>query len=174
MLVFVLPSHGDAVGPLNIRISPNGARCAVPTFEGISVYNTHSGEKLSHFTETHPNENGPPGPLTFSAVNAVAFSPDGKKLASAGSTLRIWDTDTGELQHAADKDLGSINRLIFSPDGKKLATAGGWDLTGHLWDMDTGGLKKTFKMHTGEVRDIAFSPDGHTLTTASRDKTIKL
>ncbi len=156
-----IDKHTESVTALALSPGPNPKFLAAGTVDWqVRLWDAQTGAFLRKLTG-HP-----------SAVNAVAFSPDGKTLASAGSTLQLWDVATGELRHADDTDLGSIAHLVFSPDGKTLASSG-WDFTVRFWDARTGTLKKTLNAYTDEVRSIAFSPDSQVLATASMDKTIR-
>jgi Tol biopolymer transport system component len=115
-------------------------------------------------------------PLTLqhrSVMYAVAFSPDGHRLATAGAerTARIWDTLSGAKTLSVAHPFGSgrLRTLAFSPDGRQLAT-GSDDKTARVWDA-TSGQQLTTVTHRGRVWGLAFSPDGRKLATGSDDKT---
>jgi uncharacterized protein (TIGR03067 family) len=102
-----------------------------------------------------------------SAVRAVAFSPDGKRVAGAcddGSVL-IRDAETGKVLMAPGRGHGALAAVAFSPDGKLLA-AGGADRSVRLWDVATGKEVRSFGGHAVKVTAVQFSPDGRTLLTA--------
>jgi len=110
-------------------------------------------------------------------VNAVAFSPDGKTLATGSRdiTIRLWQVD----QPSADPIVlhgheSYVNAVAFSPDGKTLASAS-WDKTIRLWPVDQPSADPIV-LHGYEsyVNAVAFSPDGKTLASASVDKTIRM
>jgi WD40 repeat protein/serine/threonine protein kinase len=123
-------------------------------------------------------------PLTFrghsSWVIAVAFSPDGKQIASASSVLKnalgeikIWERATGRVLHTLLGHVGPVVGVAFSPDGKHLASAG-WDSTVIVWDAATGERLHTLSGHSEYLSGVAYSPDGKLLATASGDRTAKL
>jgi WD40 repeat protein len=102
-------------------------------------------------------------------VFGVAFSADGKTLASAGDdkTIKLWNTATGELLASWDGHAGAITGIAFSPDGKALATSS-LDKTAKLWNVAMRKLQRSIE-HQDAVLALAFAPDNKTLATASKE-----
>ena len=109
-----------------------------------------------------------------STVWGVAFSPDGRLLAtvSTDTTARLWDPATGEHRRTLTGHDEPLSSVAFSPDGRLLATPS-TDTTARLWNPGTGEHRRTL---TGPapVTGVAFSPDGRLLATAGYDKTARL
>ncbi len=108
-------------------------------------------------------------------VLGVAFSPDGRLLATASTdkTARVWDPATGGHLRTLTGHTNTVWGVAFSPDGRLLATASD-DQTARLWDPATGEHLRTLTGHTGSVPGMAFSPDGRLLATASHDATARV
>ena len=109
-------------------------------------------------------------------VQSLAFSPDGRVLASGSgeknSNIRIWDFGTGALRATLKVNAGDVTTLAFSPTGAILAAALG-NRTIQLWDVATGQPRTTLQGDAGLVPAVAFSPDGNVLASSSEDFTIK-
>lgn len=113
------------------------------------------------------------------SISDIAYSPDGKRLAVAGS-LGIWiyDVQTGdEIDLLIARRWSSVRNVSFSPDGKTLAS-GSEDNTIRLWDVNTGNLIHIFYGHQDNISGIgpptnvysvAFSPNGQMLVSGGRD-----
>ncbi|MDA1055848.1 MAG: protein kinase [Planctomycetota bacterium] len=116
-------------------------------------------------------------------VSSVAFSPDGKRLASASGdqTVKVWDVTGGQKTLTLTGHSSFVYCVAFSPDGKWLASASR-DKTIKVWDATSGQKALTLRGHTNGVRtlgpsgvlSVAFSPDGKRLASASQDRTVKV
>jgi len=108
-------------------------------------------------------------------VNSVAFSADGKLLASGSrdNNIKLWDAATGREIRTLQGHSSYVLSVAFSADGKLLASGSG-DNTITLWEVATGREIRTLKGHSSVVNSVAFSADGKLLASGSYDKTITL
>jgi WD40 repeat protein/serine/threonine protein kinase len=118
-------------------------------------------------------------------VGAVAFSPDGRLLASASrgrGIVKLWSMDAGELmatlkgRRDTPKEGWKVrwySGVAFSPDGETLASAG-MDESVELWDVSSEKQITTLRGHTGFVQSVAFSHQGDILASGGTDTTVKL
>jgi WD40 repeat protein len=95
----------------------------------------------------------------------LAFSPDGKRLASGGyeKTIQIWDPASGKEIRKWTGPEGNIASLAFSPDGRLLASGGVFDSSVHIWNVETGREVQTLSGLPRGTSSLAFSPDGKIL-----------
>mgnify|MGYP003663103940 CR=1 FL=1 len=107
-------------------------------------------------------------------VHDVAFSPDGKTLASSGMEIILWDLDSGKQQSKLDGHDFHVPSVAFSPDGNRILSAGDRGQTAIIWDRESGRQLHTLRGHTKFLLDAAYSPDGKTVATTSADRTIKI
>jgi WD40 repeat protein/tRNA A-37 threonylcarbamoyl transferase component Bud32 len=107
-------------------------------------------------------------------LNAVAISPDGRTLASAGEdrAVKLWDLATGRVLHTLGAHTDAVFGLSFSPDGNRLAS-GSRDGTIVLWDADSGAELRRLMGHSRSFARLCFSPDGRTLASGSEGGLVK-
>jgi WD40 repeat protein len=108
-------------------------------------------------------------------VTSVAFSSDSGRLASASydSTVKIWDTSSGECLQTLEGHSGEVWSVAFSPDSGRLVSASE-DKTVKIWDASSGECLQTLEGHSGGVTSVAFSSDSGQLASASNDSTVKI
>ncbi|MBK6997434.1 MAG: WD40 repeat domain-containing protein, partial [Lewinellaceae bacterium] len=132
------------------------------------------------------NDNPDHTPLTrvanleghISLVYSVAFSPDGKRLATGhlDGTAKSGIWKVARLPSPSRGHTERIESVAFSPDGRRLAT-GSFEGTAKIWDLESGKAVLTLNRHTGSisgVNSVAFSPEGKRLATGSSDGTAKI
>ena len=136
----------------------------------------HYWDRLTHSSRL--DLKGHSGPVT-----SVAFSPDGKRLASASrdpfripsapGEVKVWDAMSGQETLTLKGHTAPVNCVAFSPDGKRLASASGSPPVKNklgevkVWDATTGSVLLTLPGHGEGVTSVAFSPDGKRLVSAS-------
>jgi WD40 repeat protein len=114
------------------------------------------------------------GATTTSAFTDVAFSPDGKRLATvAGSVAEIWDTTTTALLKTLQGHSNVITDLAFRRDGRLLVT-GSADGTARVWNLATGTTLTELRGSGSVVESAVFSPRGRFVLTASADRTARI
>ena len=158
-----------------ILYSPDGAQLAVVSTIGIWLYDTTSYQAVA-LLDADTNMG-----------TSVVFSPDGVTLAgwTWERTVRLWDTETGELKGTLttdeQKDTPTVyfpramyvrpranNSVVFSPDGTTLASTSG-TRTVQLWDVGTGEPKWTLTEHPDGANSVVFSSDSKTLASRRYD-----
>src|ERR1700694_2337299 len=109
-----------------------------------------------------------------SPVFAMAWSPDGKRIASGGqdNTVQVWDAMNGSHVYIYRAQHNSVNSLAWSPDGKRIASASFTEV--HVWDAATGSLMFTYRGHSDNVLTVAWSPDGHNIVSGGVDATVQV
>lgn len=108
-------------------------------------------------------------------VKSVAFSPDGKLVASGSvdNTMRLWEVSDGELLRTMQGHPFPVLAITFSPNGTTLAT-GSSDSVVRIWRVTDGQLVTALSGHAGKITSVDYSPDGRFLASASEDYTVRL
>jgi WD40 repeat protein len=153
----------ERTAPLSLSYSPDGGALAVGMYYGPSAIWDPAIRIQRTTLGLHDD------------IRSIAFSPDGKKIATASldKTVKIWNSQSGqELAHLAGH-VGGILCVSFSPDGKMIATASA-DRTAKLWDASTFRELATLEGHKDIVSSVTFSPDSRLLATGSSDTGVKL
>ena len=144
--------------------TPDGKKVVAGTMgSNIQVWDIESSEVLQTMSGHSPH------------VNALAISPDGKKIVSGDhSHTRIWDVESGEELRRLGRVFSRpgattpyIDSVAFSPCGKKTAAVGIRDRNAWIWDTDSG--EELYTLHTPRIGFVVFSPDGKKLLTTCLD-----
>ena len=104
-------------------------------------------------------------------VNAVAWSPDGKRIASGSYDVQVWDAANGGNVFIYRGS--GVNAVAWSPDGKRIAS-GNADSTVQVWDAANGGNVYTYRGHPLAVNAVAWSPDGKRIASGGWDGSLQV
>ena len=149
---------------------------------------------ITWFAVTHPSVTIRPSAVTpilgsllntyhghSDVVNAVAWSPDGKRIASGSgkithsidNTVQVWNAADGSHVFTYKGHSSIVQAVAWSPDGHRIAS-GSDDKTVQVWNATDGSNVFTYKGHSSPVNAVAWSPDGHRIASGSDDKTVQV
>ena len=171
-LIHKLTEHTGKVR--SVAFSPDGKTLASAGDDGtIILWNVKTGEPVGKLLVEHTD------PLFNTKlpvpVLSVAFSPDGKTLASGDydNNVILWNVEKRQLIYTLSRHSDIVRTLAFSPDGQTLAS-GSADRTIILWDVANGQFREQLRGHSILINSLSFSPDGGKLASGSGDATIIL
>jgi WD40 repeat protein len=154
---------GPKGGVNDLAFHHDGRRLAVAGSELVEVWDVVARTKVQNL----------PGHSKW--VYAVAYSPDGKWLATGGwdRTIKLRDAASGEERLTIFGHAGFVLDLAFSPDSRALASTSE-DRSVRLWEIPTGRQIGVFHGHTDFVQAVAFAPDGRELASGGLEGTLKV
>jgi WD40 repeat protein/serine/threonine protein kinase len=179
VLVWDLParrlrfSFGPKTRPFGLRLALSPDETLVATTHGqdyvpngpneLRLWDAHSGQELAR------------GPVQSTWLIRVAFSPDGKHLATSGARghTKVWSVPDLREIAVQPQDQGIVFALAFSPDGRRLVT-GTSDGLLRIWEWESQRLLAIWLGHSSSCDAAAWSPDGTLLATGGRDEIVRL
>jgi WD40 repeat protein/serine/threonine protein kinase len=167
--VLTLRGHTGSVN--SVVFHPREQRLASGDSDGVielsdlSAWRAGGANSLSRTLRAHP-------------VWALAFSPDGKWLATAAlkdDHVKLWDAASAQEVRSLKGRTKSFLCVAFSPNGEHLAAAGFQDWTVDIWDVATGQLLQSLTGHNWAILSVAFCPpEGRYLATGGADGTLRI
>lgn len=169
--VAVLDGNGGEVNA--VSFSPDGQRLATASDDGAAriwdvatqkIFATVSGDGLAGQDLEKPGVQ----------LNAVSYSPDGRRLVTGASDrkARIIDLTTGKVFHTLAGHGDDVVAATYSSDGQLILTASS-DKTARLWDANSGAHLRTLEGHIGRVTSARFIFNGERILTVSADRTVR-
>jgi WD40 repeat protein len=163
--------HGEVT---SVTFNTDGSTLASGSSdETVILWNTITGQRRRELQVAHTV----PGLVRpYNAVESLAFSPDGRRLAAgtASGLVYVWDAITGQPLDPFDTGARAVIwSIAFSPDGRLLA-AGSADTTIYVWNVVTRKPQGPLRGHTAAVTGVVFSPDGKTVLSGSADRTLRV
>ncbi len=110
-----------------------------------------------------------------SPVNSLAYSPDGRHIASGSDdgSIKIWEADSGKALLILSGYPFPVNSVAYSPNGRHIASVS-WDDSIKIWEADSGKSLLTLSVHSYTVNSLAYSPDGRHIVSGSDYGSIKI
>jgi WD40 repeat protein len=166
---------GDRMGVVSaVRFSPDGTTLATGCGDGwIHLWDPTTGKGVRQW-KGHPEWKDPDGTDDSEEPWALAFTPDGRTLLSAGEdgTIREWDAATGQPLRVLARPPRRVYGLSVSPDGKTVAS-GSWDTLLRRWDLASGKEVQLPRGHEGTITSVRFGDDDKTVVSTAEDGTAR-
>jgi WD40 repeat protein len=174
-----IPKGFNAI--FSVAVSFDGQYVACGRANRITVYHVPTGDTVAELTDPAllPLQyNGKPmyepGSSHRDFVHALAFSPDGRSLASAGfREVKLWNRPVNVQKFNLAASTAAVMAVAVSPDDKWLATAAA-DFSIKVWNLENGQAAKSLVGHTALVSGLTFTPDGTRLLSSSHDKSVRV
>lgn len=158
--------HKGYGGASALAFSPSENILASASYNEIRLWNTETGLEIKSLS---------PSDGVVNLKYSLAFSPDGKIIASAENVpaeIKLWSVETGEVIKVLTGHKSPVKSVAFSPDGRTLVS-GSHDRTLKLWDIHSGQEILSLR-HIKQVETVAFSPNGKVLASGGEDSKIRL